>query len=244
MIPVSLYPGAGTQVRAPAESQPSASPEVGASALARVPPAGGVGARDSSSLNPARQAADECASHSPTLKILAVGEAGDVNFESAAGEEDEFRACYDSTLRERLHGHLVDPPGSPLRTSVAIEPRGTSFVVEITINSTYRARVLLDTGAEMTLIRPRLAAGIDGLTNIEGLRPSIIVASGESMAVALARLRSLAIGDFEIEGLHIGLYDVAPQITDIDGLLGTDVLHRFTINVDGRARRLTLERKP
>src|SRR5262249_27035991 len=193
---------------------------------------------------PARQAADECASRSKTLKILAIGEAGDVNYERAPGEEVEFEACYQSRLNERMHGRLVEAPGGPLRTSVAIEPLGTSVVVEVTINTRYRVRLLLDTGSTMTLIRPRLAGGIEGLVEIQGLRPPIIVASGDSVAIALARLQSFAVGDFEVEGLHVGVYDVAPQLAEIDGLLGTDVLQRFTINIDRGARRLTLERKP
>ena len=76
------------------------------------------------------------------------------------------------------------------------------------------------------------------------VRPLVTVATGDSVPVPLVRTRSLVIGDFEVEGLHIGLYDVVPQLADVDGLLGTDVLHRFTVNVDHDARRLTIERKP
>src|SRR5262245_23787112 len=242
-IPVTLYPGAGTQVRAPASPLPSASPEGGASAPTRVPVSGEVAPREGSSPNPARQVADESASHSSTLKILDLSETGDVNFTYAAGEEDEFRACYQAKLLERLQGRLIDAPGAPRRTSVAISPLGTSSVVVVTINAT-RARLLLDTGASMTVIRPRLAEGIQGLPEVEGLRPQITVATGESVAVPLVRARSFVIGDFEVEGLHIGLYDVVPQLSDVDGLLGTDVLHRFTVNVDHDARRLTIERRP
>ena len=243
-IPVSLDPGAGTQVRTPNALLPPASPAVGAQASAPSPLPGEATARESPSPNPARQVADECAARSTTLKILGVGEAGEVNYESAPGEEAEFRACYESRLHERLQGRLIEVPGGPLRTSVAIEALGTSFVVVVTINATSRARLLVDTGATMTLIRPRLAERIDGLVEVDGLRPSIIVASGDRVTVGLARLRSLALGDFEVEGLHVGIYDVAPQLADFDGLLGTDFLHRFTINVDGAARRLSLERKP
>ena len=243
-IPVTLYPGAGTQVRGATAPPPSVSPEVGTSPRPPAPLAEDAPAPTSSSPNPARQAADECASRSKTLKILSIGQAGDVNYERAPGEEVEFEACYQSRLYERLHGRLVEVPGGPVRTSVGIEPLGTSVVVEVTINTRYRARLLLDTGSTMTLIRPRLTGGMEGLADVEGLRPEIVVASGDRVTISLARLQSFAVGDFEIEGLHVGVYDVAPQLTDIDGLLGTDVLQRFTINIDRGARRLTLERKP
>jgi len=55
-------------------------------------------------------------------------------------------------------------------------------------------------------------------------------------------LRALTVGSFEVEGLHVAVYDVVPQVPSVDGLLGTDFLHRFVVNVDGR--QLTLERKP
>jgi aspartyl protease len=242
-IPVKLYPGAGTKVRAPGPPLPSVSPEAGVPAPKTVPVSGEMAPRENPSANPARQAADECASHSSTLKILDLSETGEVNFSYAAGEEDEFRDCYHSKLLERLQGRLVDAPGGPRRTSIAIAPLGTSSVVVVAINGT-RARLLLDTGATMTLIRPRLAEGIQGLAEVEGLRPLVTVATGDSVPVPLVRTRSLVIGDFEVEGLHIGLYDVVPQLADVDGLLGTDVLHRFTVNVDHDARRLTIERKP
>jgi hypothetical protein len=69
-------------------------------------------------------------------------------------------------------------------------------------------------------------------------------ATGDTVTVRLTRLRSFTFGHFEVEGLHVGVYDVAPQIADLDGLLGTDFLHRFVVNVDVDAHRLTLERRP
>jgi predicted aspartyl protease len=178
------------------------------------------------------------------LRVLDISETGSVHFEHQPGEEDEFLACYNSRFRERLEGRLVDVPGGPLRTSVAIEPLGTSFVVVVTIDGMHRARLLVDTGATMTILRPRLVERIAGAVEVEGLRPSIIVATGDSVTVRLSRLRSLAVGSFEVEGLHVGVYDVIPQLTDVDGLLGTDFLHRFVLNVDSSAGRLSLERKP
>ena len=108
-IPVTLYPGAGTQVRTPA-ALPPVSPAVSPPA----PPAGSVStppaAPEASPLSPPRQAADQCAASSTTLKILGIGEAGDLNFEHAPGEEDEFLTCYKSRLHELMVGRLVEGP--------------------------------------------------------------------------------------------------------------------------------------
>jgi predicted aspartyl protease len=240
-IPVSLYPGAGTQVRTPVTPSRPVSPTVSEpapTASVPTPPT----APEASPLSPARQAADQCAASSKTLKILGIGEAGDLNFEHAPGEDDEFLACYKLRLHELMVGRLVERPDSPLRTSVPIEPLGTSFVVSVTLDGLHRARLLVDTGATMTILRPRLIERMDGAVTIEGLRPSIITASGETVSVSLLRLRALTVGSFEVEGLHVAVYDVVPQVPSIDGLLGTDFLHRFVVNMDGR--QLTLERKP
>jgi predicted aspartyl protease len=237
-IPVSLYPGAGAQVRTPVTTAPPASPA--------APPVAAVPASPTASeappLSPAREAADQCAAGSQTLKILGIGESGDLNFEHAPGEEDEFLACYKSRLQALMVGRLVERPDAPLRTAVPIEPLGTSFIVSVTLDGLHRARLLVDTGATLTILRPRLLERMPGAMTIEGLRPSIITASGETVSVSLLRLRTLTVGSFEVEGLHVAVYDVAPQVPSIDGLLGTDFLHRFVVNVDGR--ELTLERKP
>jgi hypothetical protein len=241
-IPVSLHPGAGAQARTPVTTPPPVSPTVSPPA----PPAASVPtsptAPEAPSLSPARQAADQCAASSTTLKILSIGEAGDLNFEHAPGEEDEFLACYKSRLHELMVGRLVERPDAPLRTSVPIEPLGTSFVVSVTLDGLHRARLLVDTGATLTILRPRLIERMHGAVTIKGLRPSMITASGETVSVSLLRLRALTVGSFEVAGLHVGVYDVVPQVPSIDGLLGTDFLHRSVVNVDGR--QLTLERKP
>jgi predicted aspartyl protease len=240
-IPVSLYPGAGAQVRTPA-TPPPVSPTVSppAPSVAAVPTA--PMASEAPPLNPAREAADQCAASSNTLKILGVGETGDLNFEHAPGEEDEFLACYKSRVRELMVGRLVERPDAPFRTSVPIEAVGTSFAVSVTLDGLHRARLLIDTGATLTILRPRLVERVPGAVTIEGLRPSIITASGETVSLSLLRLRALAVGSFEVEGLHVGVYDVVPQVPNIDGLLGMDFLHRFVVNMDGQ--QLTLERKP
>jgi predicted aspartyl protease len=241
-IPVSLHPGAGAQVRAPVTPPLLASPTVTPPDPAAVTVPTSATVPEAPPPSPAREAADQCAAGSKTLKILAIGEGGDLNFEHAPGEEDEFLACYKSRLHELMAGRLVERPDAPVRTSVPIEPFGTSFAVSVTLNGLHRARLLVDTGATRTILRPRLIERISGAARIEGLRPSLITASGETVSVSLVRLRALTVGSFELEGLHVAVYDVLPQEPSIDGLLGTDVLHRFVVNVDGR--QLTLERKP
>jgi predicted aspartyl protease len=238
---VALYPGAGTPGRVAGTTGLSASPTV-PPATPEASPA--ETPKEAPARNPAWEVANECAARSTTLKVLDISESGSVHFEAQPGEEDEFLACYKANLHERLTGHLVDASGGPLRTSVPIEFLGTSFVVTAIINGTHRARLLVDTGATMTIVRPRVVERIEGAVKIEGLQPSITVASGDSITVRLARLRSLAVGAFEVEGLHVGVYDVLPKEVDIDGLLGTDFLHRFAVSVDSGAQQLSLERKP
>jgi hypothetical protein len=242
-IPVALHPGAGSRVRRPVTAREQVSPTLDPTAKPPAAASAETRPRETPSPNPARQAADDCASRSRTLRILDVGEAGNVNFEHAPGEDQEFLACFKSTLRERTQGRLLPVSDGLRSTTVAIEPLGTHFVVVAMVGATQRVRLLVDTGASMTIVRPHVIEGLDGVVQVDGYRPRITVATGDTVNIRLARLRSFAVGDFEVEDLHVGLYDVAPQL-DIDGLLGTDFLHRFVFNVDGGARRLSLERKP
>ena len=233
-MPVSLHPGAGTRVREPATPLPSA-PPIPSQPLPADPARAEPKPTERPPGNPAWEAASECASRSTTIRVMDVSEVGQVQVEARPGEEDEFFACYNSKLHERMAGRLVEVPGGPTRTSVTMESLGTSFVVVVTIDGAHRARLLVDTGATMTILRPRLIERIDGAAEVEGLRPSIIVATGSTVSVRLSRLRSLALGSFMVEDLHVGVYDVIPQLADIDGLLGTDFLHKVRAQ---RRRRL------
>jgi predicted aspartyl protease len=102
------------------------------------------------------------------------------------------------------------------------------------------ARLLLDTGAGKTIVRPQLAqlAGIE--PGREAPRTRMIVAGGGELSVPLVRARSLAIHGAEVHAIEIGVYEAMPDQPDVDGILGTDYLNHFAVTIDRRKGTLLL----
>ncbi len=112
--------------------------------------------------------------------------------------------------------------GAPIRTRVSINGVALTLV--------------LDTGADRTVISPTAFArtGLDTggarLVNIIGVTGS---ATAREVTVPLLDVAGARVGPLTVIVHDVGL-------ADIDGLLGRDVLDRFTLTVDSARGRATL----
>jgi hypothetical protein len=138
--------------------------------------------------------------------------------------------------------------GSPrARESPAVEPRrdgdasvmrfrgGAPVVVPVTINGV-GLRLMVDTGADRTVISPAAAART-GLTVETGSQVKIMGVAGSAMASELPVIQ------MDVAGARVGPVRVVVLETptgSLDGLLGRDVLDYFTLTIDGGAGRATL----
>ena len=117
---------------------------------------------------------------------------------------------------------------------------GQRIIVDVKINGSTGAKLLLDTGADRTMISPRtlLAAGIS-LT-----RP---VASGQiTGATGTDRIDyvvvdSLEVGEARVGKLPVGAYELAGD--GGEGLLGRDFLDQFKVTMDAAAGEVHLTPK-
>lgn len=102
-----------------------------------------------------------------------------------------------------------------------------------------QVRLLLDTGATWTLIRPRVLdkVGID-LQRVEESRP-ITTVSGVART-SVVTTSGLAILGVLRESFKVVTYDLPPS-APIDGLLGLDFLVDLRLTLDMRAGELTVE---
>ncbi len=109
-------------------------------------------------------------------------------------------------------------------------------IVTVTINQR-RARLLLDTGANVTVLN-RGSASILGVQNVTGGGNSVFQAIGGATGADRADLQSLTIGGLVVNGLRVAVSSDTLE----DGVLGLDVLSRFDVDVDLPNRRVTLYR--
>ena len=141
-------------------------------------------------------------------------------------------------------------PVPPAEPAAGVEPRtpaggtviryspGQQIVVEVSINGAPSARLILDTGADRTLISHRVLAAA-------GVSLSRTVATGRIVGVTGSdRLPYVMIDSLEVGGIRLGSMPVgAYDVSGADGLLGRDVLDRFNVAIDAAQGVVTLTPK-
>jgi predicted aspartyl protease len=112
---------------------------------------------------------------------------------------------------------------------------GDPIVAAVALNG-IGLRLMVDTGADRTVISPGAAARA-GLA-VDGGRPvRVLGVTGSAMA------SELVVAQLEVAGTRVGPLRVIVLDTpgeSLDGLLGRDVLDYFTLTVDGTGGRATL----
>lgn len=156
------------------------------------------------------------------------------------GDGAAFDRCYNEAAPRALRalevGQLAE---NAAETSVAIKTTGSMIFVPALVNGV-NARLLLDTGASKTMIRPMLAqlAGIEPGRGAPHAR--MIVVGGGELSVPLVRARSIAINEAVVHAIEIGVYEAVPDLPDVDGILGTDYLNHFAVTIDRQKGTLLL----
>lgn len=114
---------------------------------------------------------------------------------------------------------------------------GQPIMVDARINGSASVRLLLDTGADRTLISPRALVAA-------GVRISRPVASGRLSGVTgsdridYVVVDSLELGQARATRLPVAVYEMA--LSRGDGLLGRDFLDQFNVSIDATRGEVTL----
>jgi predicted aspartyl protease len=107
----------------------------------------------------------------------------------------------------------------------------------------YPARLILDTGAEMTLLIPETAHRA-GLMIPANAPIGTLVGLGGEIQAPMVRLSSLQVGAAVVDNITVAVAAL-PRFEGVhdrvDGLLGSDVLGQFRVTLDRPGRLLLLE---
>jgi hypothetical protein len=123
-------------------------------------------------------------------------------------------------------------------TKIPFTP-GKPIMVTARINGGGAAQLMLDTGASVTVINPRILAGL-GISSRDSLRGSVKGATG-SADVLFVPVQSIEVGTARSGPLRVAAHDI--DFSGGDGLLGRDFLDQFTVNIDSTAGVVTLSPK-
>lgn len=150
----------------------------------------------------------------------------------AEGEETGARAAGE----QRQEPAEETSPG--VQTIVRFSSEKGRIVVPALLNGTTRARLLLDTGAEITVVSRDLGLRL-------GLEPTAaskvrLKTIGTEIEAPLARLDSLRIGNLQRDNLTVAVTDLDLGDGEIQGILGMDLLNSYTIHIDNKRGRVLL----
>ncbi len=120
-------------------------------------------------------------------------------------------------------------------TRISFTP-GKPIMVTARVNGSGSVQLMLDTGASVTVINPRILAGL-GIGSRDSLRGSVKGATG-SANVLFVPVQSIEVGTARSGPLRVAAHDIEFGLGD--GLLGRDFLDQFTVTIDSTAGVLTL----
>jgi aspartyl protease family protein len=121
------------------------------------------------------------------------------------------------------------------RSEVPLEGDGSTWIVRATVNGRASGRFLLDTGASLCVITPKLLERL-------GLRPSedrVALQTANGVVTApLVQLADLAVAGNRVGGVRAVVYGGVPS--GLDGIVGLSFLNRFSYAIDPQRRVLRL----
>jgi predicted aspartyl protease len=113
---------------------------------------------------------------------------------------------------------------------------GRPILVNARINDGGSVQLLLDTGASVTTISPRVLAQL-GVSSRDALRGSIRGVTGTAAAL-FVMVNSIDVNGAKAGPIRVVAHDV--ELGQGEGLLGRDYLDRFIVNIDNQAGIVTL----
>lgn len=127
------------------------------------------------------------------------------------------------------------PAATPTSYMVPLVRLGNAMLVDVSMDGTVPARLLVDTGAEFTVISPAAAQ----MLALDLERAAVIPlrsASGVFLA-PFTKVRSMAVGDATAYDVEVVVHEVA---STLDGLLGMSFLDNFSVTLHSTDERLIL----
>ena len=167
--------------------------------------------------------------------LFSVPEPFRANARTVAGDAGSSAAA--STPADAAPGAARSAPGTTT-PRIPFTP-GRPIMISARINGGGTADLMLDTGAQVTVINPRVLAAL-GVSMRNAQRSMLHGVTGSADALTVT-LDSIDVAGAQVGPLQVVSHDAG---SGGDGLLGRDFLDRFTVNIDNAAGVVTLTPRP
>jgi clan AA aspartic protease (TIGR02281 family) len=127
-----------------------------------------------------------------------------------------------------------------MTTAIPLEAARGVWVARLLVNRTEPARFLVDTGASVTVLSPRLAAAVGITPPRTSQRTELETLSGRAGG-PMVTIPSLLVGTLDVPDVSAVIYDPG---FGVDGILGNTVLGRFMVTIDADRQTLELRGAP
>ena len=121
---------------------------------------------------------------------------------------------------------------------VPLQRSGNHFIVEASTADGRSTRLLIDTGASLTILTPEVLAR-RGIRYRDTGRSGLFNTANGPVEAPIYKLDALAVGDWQVRDIEIGVMDLGVG-TAVDGLLGMNFLHHFQFFIDQNEAMLRL----
>lgn len=108
---------------------------------------------------------------------------------------------------------------------------GQHYLIQTRFNGSTETDLLIDTGASLTTISQQTFDSVRDHTRFEFLQHRLFNTAGGVTRGQVYRVARFSIGDISIANIEIAVLDL-PDKSQLKGLLGMNVLHRFRFHLD------------
>lgn len=137
---------------------------------------------------------------------------------------------------EPLSDSALQKPSEPAGFEIPIKIKGEVAVAEVTLGGKEKYEFIVDTGASFTNISWKMAEDL-GMIIDENTPYLPIVTASDLVFKPLVSIRSLKVGEAEVENVDVLVWDLPG---DKGGLLGNSFLYKFKVVLDPINGKMTL----
>ena len=154
--------------------------------------------------------------------------------------DNKSNTVWTATLNQelsRISPQLEKP--DRLGHAVAVTKRGDHFLVEVTLNRMSTVKLLIDTGASLTTLSHSSFVDLPQANfNYRGSR--MFNTAGGLTRGDIYRASSIELGEMQLNDIDIAVIDY-PSASNVDGLLGMNVLRNYRFEIDQDDKLLYLQ---